>query len=450
MVKLPHTSPLTRAVIKAMSIFGSLQMLTILCSVARVKFVALWIGATGVGLFTIYNSALALISTLTQLNLRTSAVRDIAASTDADSRGLTSLVVRRLGWLLGLAGAVVMLISAPVFSFNTFKGFSFTPFFAALCIGVIFMSASMAEQSVMQGYGQLKGLAKTSLWGNVGGLLVSLPLLLLWGEQGVVPSILAYCVAGYLFCLPYRVKTAPQPPLTWQTTRRIGSPILRLGIYMTVAAAVSELMAYILIAWINTHGDTAQVGIFQAGYTIVNRYVAMVFTAIGMEFFPRLASANGSRWRQEVFVSHEIKLLLMTLVPLLMVFIPLVGPVVRLLYSSEFDAAVPYVLLALPGMVLRVMQWCQSYVIAARADGRIFILTEGISDALMLALCLPAYLYWGIPGLGAAFTLATMGSTLLIATVYRRYYGMRLASGVTMMLLASLALVSVVVSLKLF
>ncbi|MCM1522658.1 MAG: oligosaccharide flippase family protein [Muribaculaceae bacterium] len=444
-LRLPHTSPLTRTVIKAMSIFGSLQMLTILCGVVRVKCVALWIGATGLGYFTIFNSALTLISTFTQLNLRTSSVREIASSDSTGRRHVTGMVVRRLSWILGLIGGLVMVVTAPMFSLNTFSDYSYSLPFALLAVGVLFMSTSMGEQALMQGYGHMRALAHSSLWANVGGLALCLPLVWFFGEAGVLPSILAYCVAGYLFCLPFRVRLEPTSPLRHEETWRVGKPMLRLGVYMTVAAAFSELMAYILIAWINTRGDTAEVGIFQAGYTIVNRYVMMIFTAVGMEFFPRLASASHSPHRQGVFVSHEVKLLLMSLVPMLMVFVPLVKPVVRLLYSAEFDASVPYILLALPGMVLRVLQWCQSYLITARGDGRVFIFTEGASDLLMLLLCLPAFVKWGIPGLGAAFTLATMGSTLLIAAVYRYRYGLRVAPGVMMLLLASLLLVSAAV-----
>ena len=96
-----------------MGLFGSLQVLTILCSVVRVKFVALWIGATGLGLFTIFNSALTLVSTISQLNLRGSSVRGIA-SAPSDRRNVVSHVVRRWGWLLGIAGAVIMVAVAPV------------------------------------------------------------------------------------------------------------------------------------------------------------------------------------------------------------------------------------------------------------------------------------------------------------------------------------------------
>lgn len=49
---------LSRVILKAMGIFGGVQVLTIICSIIRTKLVALWIGPFGVGLFGIYNQAL--------------------------------------------------------------------------------------------------------------------------------------------------------------------------------------------------------------------------------------------------------------------------------------------------------------------------------------------------------------------------------------------------------
>ncbi len=64
-------SSISRTVLKAMSIFGGMQVFTILCGIVRTKLVAIWLGTSGVGLFAIYTSALTLVSSLTQLNLRT-------------------------------------------------------------------------------------------------------------------------------------------------------------------------------------------------------------------------------------------------------------------------------------------------------------------------------------------------------------------------------------------
>ena len=86
-------------VIRAMGLFGSLQMLNILCGVIRIKIIALLLGTVGVGLFAIFNSALTMISAVTQLGLRESAVRTIASASDPEERDGRVITTRRWGFL---------------------------------------------------------------------------------------------------------------------------------------------------------------------------------------------------------------------------------------------------------------------------------------------------------------------------------------------------------------
>ena len=131
-----------------MGLFGSMQALTILCGIVRVKCVALLLGTTGVGLFGIFNSAQLLLAT-TQLNLRYSAVRDIAQASSSGTLNDAIHTVRRWGWLLGSAGVIITLLSAPLFSLYTFGDLSSTPQFMLLAIAILLMAANSGEQAII-------------------------------------------------------------------------------------------------------------------------------------------------------------------------------------------------------------------------------------------------------------------------------------------------------------
>ena len=110
---------MSKRVLSAIGILGGAQSVTILCSLVRVKLIALWIGAAGVGLFGLYNTAIELIASVTQFNMRSAAVRDIASSRPpVVARIFTA--VRRWAWFLGLLGAFLTIVSAPALSRWTF------------------------------------------------------------------------------------------------------------------------------------------------------------------------------------------------------------------------------------------------------------------------------------------------------------------------------------------
>ena len=117
-----RTSRVTSAVLKAMGLFSGLQMANILCSAVKMKLVALWLGAGGVGLFGIYQSVIDTISTLTELGIRQSAVRDVARSHGSGSRlTLIVRVVRRWSLFSGLLGAVIISGASPALSLLVFR-----------------------------------------------------------------------------------------------------------------------------------------------------------------------------------------------------------------------------------------------------------------------------------------------------------------------------------------
>lgn len=61
-----------RRIVKATGLFGGAQVVGILCSVVKAKLIAIWLGAEGVGIIGLYNTALEMITSVTGLGLRQS------------------------------------------------------------------------------------------------------------------------------------------------------------------------------------------------------------------------------------------------------------------------------------------------------------------------------------------------------------------------------------------
>lgn len=434
---------LSQLVLKAMGLFGGVQSLSILCSVIRMKFVALWIGPAGVGLFSIFNSAIELVSTATQFSIRNSAVRDIASKSSgpASLLGVTVTVVRRWGWLLGLLGAFVMLTAAPLLSRETFGDYGHTWEFILLSVCVFLSSVTSSEGAIMQGLEKYKVLALSSLWGVLGGLTLSIPLFYFLRINSILPSLLAYSISTALAVIFYRVRDVKSPsPVSYHQTWTQGKSFIVLGGYMTVSAFIGQLLNYIFIAWLNTRGGDVAVGHYQAGYTLINRYVGLIFTALAMEYYPRLTSVADSRFRTSVFVSHETSLIMILLIPIATFFIPASQIVIKLLYSEEFVVILPFIVTAMAGMVFRGISWCMSYLILARGDGKTYVWTESLSSVVGVVLNMAAFDRWGIDGLGLSFTLWYVVYTAIMVIVSRRA-GLTMSAGAIRLMMLTLAAV---------
>lgn len=428
---MARSNNINAGILKIAGMFGSLQMINVVCSVLRAKLVAVWIGPVGVGLFGIFNSAVDMISSIAQLGLRPSAVKEIAKASDAELPPLIK-TVRRLGWVLGVAGMLLTMALSPLLSLITFGNTDWWWSFALLSATVALNASNNAEGSIFQGMKRFRRLATCTMAGVVAGTVVSVPLYYFMRTQSIVPSIIVYSLCAWVALGFYR---EPMPKgaagqVSLGESLAIGKRLLTFGVYFTVSAAVNNVIIYVFISWLNTVASTDTVGLFQAGSTIVNRYAGMVFTALAMEYLPRLARYEASPKRTGLFVSNQLFLSVPCTSAMVCMLIALSGVVVHLLYDSSFMPILPYLALALAGTLLRAYSWCVAMVILARGDGRAFIVSESLSALLFLLLHMGGYLLGGFMGLGIAFALWYGAYSLIVVRIFRRRYGLRLSGPV--------------------
>ncbi len=445
-------SNISRMAMKAMGIFGGVQVMGILCSIIRTKLVAMWIGPVGIGLFGLFNNALEMIATGTNLGIRSSSVRDISQAHDKSDPGLISrmvTVVRKWSLWLGLAGALLTLVLAPALSQMTFGDSTHIWGFVALSVAVLLQALTNGEYAVLQGTSRLKRLASVTLWGTIVGLAVSVPLFYLLRERSILPSILAYAAALAAFAWLLRNREYPAASLSRRETFDMGKGFVKLGIFMTLGNFAGILASYAFNAWLNVNTSTEQVGFYQAGYTLINKYTGLILTALGMEYYPRLSKVADSRLRLRAFVSQEINVAIAVMAPVVALFILLRELVVWILYTPEFNVILTFVSWGMIGTIFRTLSWCLAFTILAKGDGKTYLWTEVASAIINLVLNIVFYRWWGLTGLGVAFLVSYLLYTIIVAVVYFRLYKLRISLASTYNLLWTLTVAaSVMVAME--
>lgn len=432
-------------VLKALGMFGSVQAVTIFCSVVRVKLLSVLVGPAGVGLNALYNNTSELVSSTTQLNMRQSSVRDISASDSDDERRMMAAVVLRWGWWLGLSGMVVMALLSPLFSYISFGNFDYTAQFALIAAAMIALGLANAQMAVMQGFSELRMLARTNLYGNLIATVIAVIAYWQWGLIAIAPVLVVYkfvIMGACRYQMRRLMHELPRPTVSEALHK--GRGFLCLGAYMTVAGLFMVVIQYVFSVYLNRAVSTEELGVYQAGNTLVGSYIGFVFTAVTLEYYPRLASRVKSRKRMSVTVNHEAVLLLWVMVPLLVMFECCSDFMIKLLYSSRFEAVLPYVAVAVVGVVPRAVSVCFSYVMLARGDGRAYLAVEGLSCLFGLTVNIVSYEFFGFFGLGAAYLVWYALYAAMTVLVCRRRY--RLTVNATTVWLAAGATLLVAVA----
>lgn len=433
-------------IFKATTLFGGVQVYQILISVIRSKFVAVLLGTVGVGLLGLYQSTLGLVQSITSLGLAQSAVRDVSeanGSGDMERIGKTVSAFRKLVWFTGLLGMVAVIVLSPILSKTTFGNYDYTiPLIILSCILLIDQLAS-GQKVVLQGMRRLKELARASAIGVTLGLLFSVPLYYAFGIKGIVPTLILNSAASFIiFWFFSRKISLPKAELTVKETWIQGKWMVRMGVAMSISAIFVTAISYIIRAFIMRQGGTESVGLYQAGFVIINTYVGMVFTAIGTDFYPRLAAVNQDDSQCRKVISQQGEIAIHILAPLLCGCILLMPILLKILYSDKFLDAGPFVLWCCPGMMLKLASWLIAYQFVAKAESRLFIITEIIGGLIYLSLSLLGYWIGGLTGLGIAFTVDYFIYLVFVYVIAARRYGFSFSKAFSLSFLLQFVLVA--------
>lgn len=443
---------LTRRVITAIGLLGSAQAVNIACSVIRNKFMAIWVGPAGVGLNSILVNASTLVSTATQLSMRDSAVRDLSTPMPEAALALKTAAVRRWSLLLGLLGAVAAIMLAPVLSAMAYGGsFDYWHYFALLAPAVFFGAYSAGEMAILQSCDRLKDLARANLISGIIATVISLPLIYRFrlGSIVYVIDIYAASLAATVFFMREPATRAPYTPnLDLRTLWLQGKSFLSVGLVISVSVLLTSFTNYIFSAYINSTGGEAALGTYQSGYTLVNSYVGIIFSAIAVEYYPRLTRFLGRKNMARTVMAHEVALVVKLVTPIAIVFIIFSDFLIRLLYSSSFDAIRPFVNLAVLGALFRGVSLCFAYRILAAGDTKAYLFTESLSVTLGLSLNIAGYHFWSYTGLGVSYILWYLSYVLITAFTCRHRYAVSLPPRIWRPITAATLLITITIAIK--
>lgn len=396
--------------LKATSLFGGVQVFQIFISVLKSKLVALLLGPEGMGIQGILDSTIRMINGFTGLGLGTSAVKDIseAFATGNSSRvGRTLTVLRKLVWLTGLLGFLACFLLSPVLSKISFGSYDYVIAFAAVSVTLLFMQLSSGQSALLQGTRHFRYMAKAKVLGSVLGLFTAVPLFYFFRFEGIVPAIILTYLTTLLLSWYFSRKVAYEKvQMTYGTAIKEGKGMVQMGFFISLQALLALLSGYIIRIFINRVGCIADVGLFTAGFTIVNTYLGLVFSSMGTEYYPRLASKNQLSIREfNNTINQQIEISIILISPLICSFLVFGNFAVSLLYSNKFEPVTMMLCFAIFGNLFKAPSWCIAFSFLAKADSKPFLYNEILSIIVNATLQISFYSLWGLTGIGVAYLI---------------------------------------------
>jgi len=427
-------------ILKATGLFGGVQGLNMVLNIVRTKIVAVLLGPAGVGLNGIYNETRELLHTTTNLGLDISGVRGISqayekicngdGSAEAQERLYSEIRLLR-SWvvLLGLFGALLCMAFASPLSYFTFGDYDHVWGYVILSPAVAFSTVTCGELAVLKGLRKLKSLAVVSVINVLLGLFVSVPIYYVWGIEGVLPALVAFCCAMMVNTLVFGYR-AYKPSFSLSELGN-GSVMLTVGSVFVVCGILAHLVELFIQSYLNNTASVEMVGLYNACNTMTASCVGMIFAAMDQDYFPRLTGVANEKIQRTETVSRQQDVMMMVATPLLVTFVVALPVVVPLFLSSEFCDMIPMAQAASIGLLCRVIYLSHAYIPLATGDKGIYFIIN-VVGALDLLLVVAGYIYGGLLGMGIALSVQHAIDLTLVMCVSRWKYGVVLSNNTIM------------------
>ncbi|MDE7451127.1 MAG: oligosaccharide flippase family protein, partial [Alistipes sp.] len=163
-----------RQILKATGVFGGVQVFSIVINLLKSKIIAFFLGPEGVGIYSLFQNPVQLISQISGLGINTSAIRDVAQCVDnEEEQAKTVKTVRAWSRITGAIGALFLLFAAPQISCWTFGNGNYALDFRFLSIAVFLIALGNENDVILKGRRKIVYIAKAGVFSSLCGLIVS-------------------------------------------------------------------------------------------------------------------------------------------------------------------------------------------------------------------------------------------------------------------------------------
>ena len=407
-------------ILKYTGLFGGVQGLNIMIGLVRNKFVALILGPEGMGLISLFNSTVNLMSGATNLGIPTSGVKALSQVYEQGSESEIHhqvKLIRSWSLLTAILGAALCFLLSPLLDHWTFIWGDHTLHFMVLSPVVGLLAITGGEMAILKALRRMRRLAVISVLNVMTTLVTSVPIYYVFGERGIVPSLVLAALMQMLITILYSYHVYP---LRLSFSRRLlgeGVGLVWMGIAFVLAAVLGTGAEFMIRSYLNRVAQLDTVGFYNAAYMIVVTYGGIIFASFDTEYFPRLSAHTADAGAFHLTVCRQIEASLLLICPLLIVLAFLMPIFIPLLFSNRFEAIVPMAQIALLGLYLRSIYLPMAYMNLAKGYSLAFLMLEGLSAAILVIAVIIGWRIEGLKGIGYGM-FATNLLDFLITLIY--------------------------------
>ena len=428
-----------REVIRAIFFVGGSQVINLLFTMIKMKFVAVLLGPVGVGLIGLFMNVTNLFASIGAVGMNSSGTRAIASieegapgdpPTEAESETFFNLIVTSA--LQSVVTAAVFLAIMLFFDLGELTESVTGTGIVVLTVGILAAINSQPHGALLRGRKRHKRIAQLTLLSGISASEVSIPVAVM--DPGIAVPLLSIIPAVFsLACSIYlcrdSVRHALRIPLA-KFSFPLWKQITKPGFFVMITGLLPIGGLLLIRLVIQQSGSDEELGYFQAAWSVGVIYIGLVVGSMSSEYYPRLSGIISRGEPVQEAVVHQIELIALLSAPILVIFIAFSELIFVLLYSSEFSPAAHLFKLLVLGDVLKLVSWPIGYAILANGHGRTFFVGDAIGWITFSVLASTLYETLGFVAVGVGYIAMYAAYSAFVLLYARRTLNVTLSGPV--------------------
>lgn len=419
-------------IFKSTFLFAFVQAFNILIKVILNKVVAVTLGSNGIGIIGLFSAAVGMLKTGTSLGISQSAIRDISEINQKDdfiSFSRVIITVKKLVIITALIGFVVTVLLSPLLSKWTFGNDNNITKFILLSFSVLFITLWEGQLAILKGLRKLRILAKSNIYGSLSGLILSVPIYLFFGDDGIVPVLILTPFLAFLFSNYYVSKiNIIKTSLTIKEVIYKSFSMIKMGMVLSVTIFLSQASVFLISSYIATIGGLQAVGFYNAGTIIMVGYFSVVINALTTDYYPRIAAVNSDNIKIQTELNQQSIVSLLIAFPLIVLFLFLLPFLIVLFYSEEFNPIVGFVNVGIYGVLITIISNQVDLILVAKNSTKVYIMTSIFYRVIELIISMFLFKNYGLVGMGVSMVLAGIFHLAIMSFIVNKLYKIRFNS----------------------
>lgn len=387
---------------------------------------AIYVGPSGLGNFSLLSSALNFTTTIASLGLSNSGVQAIS---EANTKSPTEVIrvynaLARFFLFISFGCILLFFLSATYISTYLVDDDYLTWPLRIVSIGILFRLRTQVQNVLIIGLNRVKLLAKANLYNGALVTVLSIPLAIFFGNRSIPYLVIIIPIVSWTISATQVRKLYKELP---KNRMRIKNkelrPILFLGIATLYGGLLENIFGILLKGGILKTFDENYLGYYHIAIGITLIYVGFLTSSISNDYYPRLVSKVSQGHRHvTVFVNQQISISMHLIMPALLIMLTFSQEIIRLLYSSEFLLADQLITFSIAGTLLKVVSWPIAYVFLAHRSTKKYMITEMIGNGSHLILVFIAFYLESFFFLGIAYVVHYVIYLVAISIMFNRSY----------------------------